>query len=95
MTSLAEGDRAVVARSGLRCRVARAAVSAALADELPRSPIAASTSTRRVENARRIVFGTSRSSPRPLRRTCQARPRGANSDRRADWYRVPAAIFHV
>ena len=50
----------------------------------PRDSIAASMSTRRLENARSTVFGMSRSSLRPLRRMSQARPSGASSARSAD-----------
>ena len=70
---------------GLRARVARATLSAALDETTPRSAMAASMSTRRLEKARRIVFGMSESSPRPFRPTCQRRPRGASSARSADW----------
>jgi hypothetical protein len=79
---------------GFRCRVARAVISADLADVLPRCSIDASMSALRREKARRIAFGMSRSSPRPLRRTCQARPRGRSSARSADWFRVPEAFCH-
>ena len=70
--------------TGLRSRVASAAVSAAFCEVAPRASIAASMSTLRLENARSTAFGTSRSSLRPLRRMSQARPSGASSARKAE-----------
>ena len=72
------------AAAGFRSRVARAAFTAAAADEYHAAPSPVSMSARRFENALRMGLGTSLTSLRPLCCTCQRSPRGANSARNAD-----------